>query len=80
MMGIRRSRLTTTTATTTRPTTTTTTTTTGGGGGFQVFLCLSSSPCNDVLRVRQVTVVVDIIVFHHRVHDLCQNKTQPEKN
>ena len=73
MMGLSKARLT--------PAITTTTTTAaaaddgGGGGGYgfiDVFVsCLGAPPRNDVLRVRQVAVVVNIIVVHHRVHDLC---------
>ena len=72
MMGLSRARL--------IPAITTTTTAAaaadgGGGGGYgfiDVFVsCLGAPPRNDVLRVRQVAVVVNIIVVHHRVHDLC---------
>lgn len=38
---------------------------------FLFFLRLCASSGDDVLRVGQITVVVDVVVVQHCVHDVC---------
>jgi len=59
---------------------TTTTTTTAAAAAVHVVhvvLCLGSPPGYDVLRVRQVTIIVDVVIVHHCVDNVCTCSKQP---